>query len=120
MPALVIREVRMSEQNCYTCRWYQYSIITEEYVCMRGHIVAETDLRQKHDVCDKWEMFMQNKCKDCKWLTGKKTKAGVECMNPENQSKWLKKMYLWMGEFRQPNARYKQPCAPACKKFEPK
>lgn len=60
------------------------------------------------------------KCKDCRYLTGKRTARGVECMNPENQSEWLKRMNLWMGEFRMPNARYKQPSALACKKFKPK
>lgn len=58
-------------------------------------------------------------CRYCKWLTGVKTPKGIECMNPEKQAEWERRKTLWMGEFRMPNARYKQPCANACKRYEP-
>lgn len=60
----------------------------------------------------------ENKCRDCKWLTGKRTSHGYECMNPEKQAIWNERLTLWMGELRMPNARYKHPVAKACKRFE--
>ena len=65
-------------------------------------------------------MTEEYKCKDCKWLTGKKNIRGIECMNPKNQEKWNKAKTLWMGELRKDSARYKQGSALACKKFEAK
>lgn len=62
----------------------------------------------------------ENKCKECKWLTGARTRAGIECMQPDLQDKWNKIKTLWMGELRRDVARYKQPNAPACKRFDPK
>ena len=62
----------------------------------------------------------ENKCKDCRWLTGEKKTIGVGCENPENKEKWEKRKWLWKGEYRMPCAMYKQPSALACKKFEPK
>jgi len=29
----------------------------------------------------------EHKCKECKWLTGKRTSVGVECMQPDKQKK---------------------------------
>lgn len=65
-------------------------------------------------------MTEEYKCKDCKWLTGKKNIRGIECMHPKNQEKWNKAKTLWMGELRKDSARYKQGSALACKKFEAK
>jgi hypothetical protein len=65
-------------------------------------------------------MTEEPKCRDCKWLTGKKNIRGIECMNPKNQEKWNKAKTLWMGELRKDSARYKQGSALACKKFEAK
>lgn len=65
-------------------------------------------------------MTEEPKCRDCKWLTGRKTIRGIECMNPKNQEKWNKAKTLWMGELRKDSARYKQGSALACKKFEAK
>lgn len=65
-------------------------------------------------------MTEEYKCKDCKWLTGKKNIRGIECMHPKNQEKWNKAKTLWMGELRKDSARYKQGSAIACKKFEAK
>ena len=65
-------------------------------------------------------MTEEHKCKECRWLTGERKSRGVECMQPDKQEKWNKAKSLWMGEFRRDNARYKQPNAPACKKFEAK
>lgn len=62
----------------------------------------------------------ERKCKECKWLTDKdRTPHGYECMQPDKQKKWNKTRSLWMGELRRDTARYKQPNAPVCKKFEP-
>lgn len=61
----------------------------------------------------------EHKCKECKWLTGEKKSIGVECLQPEKQKRWNEKRNLWMGEFRKDTARYKQPSALVCKKFEP-
>lgn len=63
-------------------------------------------------------MNEEYKCKDCKWLTGRKNIRGIECMNPVLQEKWNGAKNLWMGELRKDTARYKQRNAPACKKFE--
>lgn len=63
-------------------------------------------------------MNEEYKCKDCKWLTGRKNIRGVECMNPVLQEKWNGQKNMWMGELRKDTARYKQRNAPACKKFE--
>jgi hypothetical protein len=65
-------------------------------------------------------MSEEYKCKDCKWLTGRKNIRGIECMNPVLQEKWNGAKTLWMGELRKDTARYKQRNAPACKKFEAK
>lgn len=65
-------------------------------------------------------MTEEPKCRDCKWLTGKKNIRGIECMHPKNQEKWNKAKTLWMGELRKDSARYKQGSALACKKFEAK
>lgn len=65
-------------------------------------------------------MNEEHKCRDCKWLTGRKNIRGIECMNPKNQEKWNKAKTLWMGELRKDSARYKQGSALACKKFEAK
>ena len=61
----------------------------------------------------------EHKCKECKWLTGERTSVGVECMQPDKQEKWNKTPMLWAGELRRNVARYKQPSALVCKKFEP-
>ena len=65
-------------------------------------------------------MNEEYKCKDCKWLTGRKNIRGIECMNPVLQEKWNGAKNLWMGELRKDTARYKQGSALACKKFEAK
>lgn len=64
-------------------------------------------------------MTEEHKCKECRWLTGERKSIGVECMQPDKQEKWNNAKTLWMGEFRRDTARYKQPNAPACKKYEP-
>lgn len=61
----------------------------------------------------------EHKCKECKWLIGERTSVGVECMQPDKQKKWNKTPMLWAGELRRNVARYKQPSALVCKKFEP-
>lgn len=48
-----------------------------------------------------------NRCRDCKYLTGIESTIGVECMNENKQ-------------FRTKTARFKYPCAKACKLFERK
>lgn len=47
------------------------------------------------------------KCRDCRYLVGKKTQIGVECMNPYKT-------------FKTSTAHYKYPHAKACMKFESK
>lgn len=47
------------------------------------------------------------KCKDCKYLCGKKTNIGIECMHPTRK-------------FRTQLAHYKPPANKACLKFERK
>ena len=60
------------------------------------------------------------KCRDCIWLGGKRTSVGIECMQPDNQKKWLQKEELRKGKFYpKVVARYKQPSGRACKKYEP-
>ena len=61
------------------------------------------------------------KCKDCKWLTGKRVSVGVECMHPEKQARWRKQDCIRNNLNGHPTvARYKQPSGLACKKFEPR
>lgn len=63
------------------------------------------------------------KCKDCKWLTGRRSKVGVECMQPDNQKKWAQQAELnkKSGAFyTDVVAKYKAPTAKACTKYEPK
>lgn len=63
------------------------------------------------------------RCKECKYLTGRRSSVGIECIQPDNQKKWNKKQ-----EERIRNnayivtvtARFKQPSMRACKRFEPK
>lgn len=64
-------------------------------------------------------MTEEKVCADCKWLKGKKTGKGIECMQPDKQAEWDRRKTLWMGEFRMPNARYKPRSGKACKRFEP-
>ena len=61
------------------------------------------------------------KCKDCAHLCGRTSSVGIECMQPDNQKKWNEKQALLnaRGIARKVSARYKQPSAKACKKFEP-
>lgn len=51
----------------------------------------------------------QMKCKDCRWLTGKKSIIGIDCENPVKQGKW-----------RTGTAHTKHPHDRACKAFEAK
>lgn len=61
------------------------------------------------------------KCKDCAHLCGRTSSVGIECMQPDNQKKWNEKQELLnsRGIARKVAARFKQPSAKACKKFEP-
>lgn len=63
------------------------------------------------------------RCKECKYLAGRRSSVGIECIQPDNQKKWDAKEE----ERRRENhwhikvtARYKQNSAKACKRFEPK
>lgn len=63
------------------------------------------------------------KCKDCKWLIGKRSSIGIECMQADNQEKWEHQTMLNQiaGKFYpEVTARYKAPSTKACKRYEPK
>lgn len=62
-----------------------------------------------------------SKCKDCRFHCGRTSSVGRECMQPDNQAKWNEKQALLdaRGIARKITARFKQPSANACKKFEP-
>ena len=74
--------------------------------------MTESELRK---VADEMGFFLQpkrerkvatyKKCKDCKWLTGKRSCIGVVCENPNKK---------WMTD----TAKFKYPCNKACKAFE--
>ncbi len=62
-----------------------------------------------------------NKCKECKWLKGKRSSVGIECLQPDNQKRWNEKEAerIRAGRFYpKVVARYKMPSHTACKKFE--
>ena len=66
-------------------------------------------------------MTGHEKCRDCKWLTGKRSSIGIECMQPDNQKKWNEKEEVRRRAniyFVKVVARYRQPSAKACKRFE--
>ena len=51
--------------------------------------------------------YLNKKCRDCKWLNGKKICIGIECTNPDK-------------EWRTDTAIWHQPSTPACKMFKEK
>jgi len=62
-----------------------------------------------------------DKCKDCRWRTGRTSSVGVECMQPDNQRRWNEKEEARRRAniyFTKVMARYKMPSTRACKKFE--
>ena len=66
-------------------------------------------------------MTEYDKCKDCRWHTGKMTSVGRECMQPDNQWKWneLQEIRERAGiRFRKVVTRYKPDSARACRRFE--
>ena len=51
---------------------------------------------------------MKNKCRDCKWLTGRKTSVGIACEHPDRPFTVAASI----------TAHLKYPSSPACKRFE--
>lgn len=61
------------------------------------------------------------RCGDCKWLKGRRSSVGIECLQPENQKRWNEKEQQKIKaneRFTKVVARYKYPSHMACKKFE--
>lgn len=68
-----------------------------------------------------WNEGKYHRCRECKWLIGERTSVGIECMQPDNQKKWLQKEELRKSKFYpKVVARYKHPSGKACKRFEQK
>lgn len=68
-------------------------------------------------------MTEYDKCKDCKWLKGKVSSVGVECLQPDNQKRWNEKeaeRIALRKYYPKVVARYKMPSHRACKRFEGK
>ena len=48
-------EKEVDHRICSNCRWFQYSLITNENACVHGHSISEPDWRHKYSICDQWE-----------------------------------------------------------------
>lgn len=62
-----------------------------------------------------------SKCRECKHLIGRKSSVGIECMQADNQAKWnaLEQKNIKANKlYPKVTARYKQPSAKACRRFE--
>lgn len=63
------------------------------------------------------------KCRECRYLIGKRRSVGIECMQTDNQKKWnaLEEENIKAGKFYpKVVARFKQPSTKACRRFEVK
>lgn len=47
-------DISQKKRTCFNCRFYQYSLFMKRYLCTQGHLVGESDWRQKYSVCDSW------------------------------------------------------------------
>lgn len=57
------------------------------------------------------------KCGDCKWLCGRKSSIGVECMNPEKREIWERRKERNPRRFHE-SVRYRAKSREACVRFE--
>lgn len=63
------------------------------------------------------------KCRECRYLIGKKSSVGIECMQADNQKKWntLEEENIKAGKFfPKVTSRFKEPSSKACRRFEVK
>lgn len=58
------------------------------------------------------------KCRDCKWLCGRRSSIGIECMNPEKREIWAYRKEHSPRFYE--SARYKYKSREACMQFEAK
>lgn len=57
------------------------------------------------------------RCGDCKWLCGRRSSIGIECMNPVKREMWAKKQSKNPRRFYE-SIRYKAKSREACVMYE--